>query len=289
MMKRFTLQFCNDAKIHSPILQWPKAVQSFSERFTLQFCNDGKIHSPRVRLAHRQGAGHLTLTLESGLPRFLESEMKIGKCKKCVLNNIELNRIQDIAINEKKEVGGVIDFNSETNIKILFTGTDDRIDLNLESDTADMKNIILFHTHPKDEDVEYDPPSILDIISFLSFNVKSIADLVLNRDKADISKILKIQCSLVFTKNEVYTYYFSHDLIMNITNDLLQVFRENEDEFIERVERILEEIELNYTFSLRKFNKTMNEEEIGEYFKVLNSLGFLIHRSSYRKSECYTF
>ena len=215
--------------------------------------------------------------------KYPDNIYKFGKCRKRKLN---MDAIHDIVLNEEKEVGGII---TRDEAKILFTGTNNRIDLDLEKSTANMQNIILFHTHPKDETVEHDPPSILDIISFLSFNIKSMANLVLNREKADIGKIMKIQCSLVFTQDEIYSYYFSHELVINIVDYLLKVYRENEGMFIDRVEKILEEIEINYSFYLRDFNKVMTNFDVIQYFKKLEFLGFIIHRSSYNNLTFYEY
>ncbi len=200
----------------------------------------------------------------------------IYKFRKCKKYNLNVEEMREFAINEEKEVGGIIENNK---IKILFIGSNDRINLDLEESMPNMKSIILFHTHPKDDNVQYDPPSILDIISFLSFNIKSIADLILNRGNVDVRNALKIQLGIVFTKNEIYTYYLSHQLVMNIVNSLLTLYPL--PDFIENVEKMLEEIELYYTATLQRFNKTLQYEEVEEYLLNLESLGFLLHRTSY--------
>ena len=213
---------------------------------------------------------------------------KFKRSTKYKLNEVELLLMREMVLKEKHEIGGILNFKEETNVEILFVGTDTRIDLNLEKSTKDMMSILLFHTHPEDKNVDFDPPSILDIISFLSFNVKSLADLVLNPEKANTDKILKIQIGIVFTKNEIYTYYMSHDLIIKIIFYLRNLHKQGN--FIENAERLLEEIELYYTSHLIKYNASMTSPQVDDYCKKLGTLGILIKRSSYSEGcNCFIF
>ena len=215
-----------------------------------------------------------------------ENIYKFKRSTKYKMNEVELLLMREMVLKEKHEIGGILNFKEETNVEILFVGTDTRIDLNLEQSTKDMMSLLLFHTHPADDELEFDPPSILDIISFLSFNVKSLADLILNPEKANTDKILKIQIGIVFTKNEIYTYYMSHDLIIKIILHLREI--NIQGNFIEDAERLLEEIELCYTSYLLKYNTSMTDRQVNDYCKKLGSLGILMKRSSYEEG-CYCF
>ena len=213
---------------------------------------------------------------------------KFRHTQKSKLNPVELLLIREMVENETSEIGGILNFQEETNVQILFIGNETRIDLNLEESTKDKMSLLLFHTHPKDDEVEFDPPSILDIISFLSFNVKSLADLVLNPEKANTDKVLKIQIGIVFTKNEIYTYYMSHELIVRIILHLREIYLQGN--FIEDAERLLEEIELCYTSHLLKYNVSMTHKQVNDYIKKLSTLGILMKRSSYIEGcNCYVF
>lgn len=198
--------------------------------------------------------------------------------EKIVLDPITLTNFQNMVLYEKKEVGGTLNFLLKTNnfkTDIFFTGTETSIDLNLEKDTQ-----TLFHTHPINEKLDFDPPSILDIVSFLALNVKFIAESIIdlrNGIEHGIDDLI-VQNSMVFTKNEVYVYYISSPLILNITKYLMKL--KNKD-FIYNVEKLLEMIEIHYSIILSSFNKNLNNEEIEEYLKILSSLGILIKRFSY--------
>ena len=213
---------------------------------------------------------------------------KFKRSTKYKLNEVELLLMREMVLKEKHEIGGILNFKEETNVEILFVGTDTRIDLNLEKSTKDMMSILLFHTHSEDKNIDYDPPSILDVISFLSFNVKSLADLVLNPEKSNTDKILKIQIGIVFTKNEVYTYYMSHDLIIKIIFHLRNLYKQGN--FIENAERLLEEIELYYTSYLIKYNTSMTSPQVDDYCKKLGSLGILMKHATYQEGcNCFAF
>jgi len=194
--------------------------------------------------------------------------------EKIILNDKLLNEMKDLVENVKNEVGGIINNND---FKILFRGTFNRIELDLEKDTQS-----LFHTHPRDDDILYDPPSILDIISFLALNIKSIADMLIdlkNGIEHPSDDILIAQNSIVFTKNEVYICYISHPLLINITKYLIKTNKS--------LEEILENVELYYSQILYSFNKNLNNDEINKYIKLLSSLGILIKRFNYDKPETY--
>jgi hypothetical protein len=193
------------------------------------------------------------------------------KCKKYTFGITELNKMRHIALEEKNEIGGIIG----EDIRFLFNGSKNRIQLNIEGQT---KNLTLFHTHPQDEDTEYDPPSVLDMVSFLEFNVKSIAERIINKN---VGQLLKVQNSVVFTKNEVYIYYLSNELVVSITKYLLSL-RDRAD-FVYEVEKLLEEIEIHYSFLLSKFNMELTDAQVKEYISYLNSLGFIVHRYTYNQ------
>lgn len=196
--------------------------------------------------------------------------------KKIILNPTTLNSIRRMALNERKEVGGIINNNK---IDILFSGNENRIRLDVKN-----KAQTLFHTHPEDEDVNIDPPSVLDIVSFLALNVQSIAEFILNNEnekgKKDVKNMLKIQNSAVFTKNEVYVYYISSPLILEISKYLMNVYK-NKDDFIYEVEKLLETVELYYSYILLPFNMTLDEKRLKEYLTKLSSLGVIVKRFKY--------
>lgn len=202
----------------------------------------------------------------------------LEKCKIYIFGITDLNKMRHIALEERNEIGGVIG----DNIQFLFSGSKDRIQLNIENQT---KNLSLFHTHPEDEDTEYDPPSVLDIVSFLEFNVKSIAERIINKN---VGELLKVQNSVVFTKSEVYIYYLSNELVVNITKYLLSL-RDKED-FIYEVEKLLEEIEIHYSSLLSKFNMELSDAQVKEYLSYLETLGFIVNRYTYNQSvEMFKF
>ena len=191
--------------------------------------------------------------------------------RKIVLHPTILNTIRHLALEEKKEIGGIINNNK---IEVLFSGNKNRIKLDLKNKTQ-----TLFHTHPEDEDLIFDPPSVLDIISFLALNVQSIAEFILN-GKKDVKNLLKVENSMVFTKNEVYVYYISYPLIKEISNQLMKMY-EIQDDFIYNVEKLLEEIELYYSKILSRFNMTLDDNLLEEYISYLSNLGIIMKRFSY--------
>ena len=205
------------------------------------------------------------------------------KTKKIILHPTTLNTIRHMAIDEIKEIGGIINNNK---IDVLFSGNKNRIKLDLNKKTQ-----TLFHTHPADDDLDFDPPSVLDIVSFLALNVQSIAEYILN-GKKDVRKLLKVENSMVFTKDEVYVYYISYPLIKNITEYLIDL-NEKQDlyqqfDFIYNVEKLLEELELYYSNILSRFNMTLDEKLLNEYIEYLSKLGIIMKRFKYTdKPEVY--
>ena len=195
------------------------------------------------------------------------------KSKRIILDSSTLNRIRHMALDERKEIGGIINDNK---IDVLFSGTKNRIKLDLNKKTQ-----TLFHTHPEDEDLEFDPPSVLDIVSFLALNVQSIAEYILNKQK-DVKKLLKVENSIVFTKNEVYVYYISYPLIKNITEYLIEIHET--DNFVYKVEKLLEELELYYSKILSRFNMTLDENLLNEYIEYVSKLGIIMKRFKYTSS-----
>lgn len=189
-----------------------------------------------------------------------------------------LNQIRRMAIYQDSEVGGTIEYDQGNTIDLKFSGTENRIELDYRSDTH-----TLFHTHPKDDRL-YDPPSILDIISFLALTVKYIADLVIDIDRGiehAADDPLVIQSSAVFTKDEVYIYYISRPLVVNIVRKLIELFLKNDD-FVYQVEKLLEEMEIVYSAYLFPFNRDL--DRIDEYLETLSSLGILIKRFKYTEN-----
>lgn len=203
--------------------------------------------------------------------------------RRIILDKTILTRIHEMVLNEKKEIGGIINDNK---IDFLFNGNENRIHLDLKKKTQ-----TLFHTHPEDKDILFDPPSVLDIVSFLALTVQSIADFILNNDgEKNINDILKVQNCIVFTKNEIYVYYISYPLILTISEYLMNLMSRDlmsrdlmniNSDYIYEVEKLLEEIELNYSNILSEFNMTLDEELLLKYISQLNSLGILVKRFSY--------
>jgi len=202
--------------------------------------------------------------------------------KKYILNSTTLNTVRYMALNERKEIGGIINDNK---VDVLFSGNENRISLDLKR-----KAETLFHTHPEDEDVDIDPPSVLDLVSFLALNVQSIAEFIINNKKSkgknDLKDMLKVQNSAVFTKNEVYIYYISKPLILNISKYLMEI----EENFIYNVEKLLETIELYYSAILFEYNMILTEELLQKYINRLSSLGIIVKRFSYTSNpEIFIF
>lgn len=172
-----------------------------------------------------------------------------------------LKRIRNLT-NQKNEIGGTITYN-DNNIKINLEviGEKDRIIFK----DHDLFNGSLFHTHPKDDYLKYDPPSILDIVSFLAVTIKNISTLSKNQ----------IYNSIVFTKDEIYVYYISKPLLDNIINKI-----SNLD--ISSIEKLMEEIEICYCSYLYYFNKKINSlQDLSKYLSELSKIGILIKRYTY--------
>lgn len=193
--------------------------------------------------------------------------------QKYVLDGGVKEYIQNIARNEKKERGGIINDNK---VELMFNGTENRINLNVTK-----KCETLFHTHPKDDSVSFDPPSILDIISFLALTIHCIAESIFKEVKG-IKNAIKVQNSMVFGKDEIYVYYISGPLIKHIYNLLVQKEGSEGSKdlgvYVEFVEKLLEKMEIYYAFLLEKFNKTLNKKELEEYISYLSSLGIIMKR-----------
>lgn len=192
---------------------------------------------------------------------------------------------------QNKEVGGTIEYGKD--IKMRFSGDDHQISLNLKTDTH-----TLFHTHPA-QDRDFDPPSVLDIISYLALIVKYVADLIIDLDRGiehSVDDPLVVQNCMVFTKDEVYVYYISHQLLTSITEKLMNLFLEslgNNDsefgsaeflkyeDFVYQVEKLLEELEIVYASYLCRFNYDLDSSELSNYLSTLSSLGIIIQRFKY--------
>ena len=218
---------------------------------------------------------------------------------KFIIDIDTLNKIRKYVCSDK-EIGGTIeysrqseqqfnmDYNSKnmSKINIFFTGNNNRIDLNLKRDTHS-----LFHTHPDDNRKynprDFSPPSILDIISYLAVIVKYIADIIIdlgNGIEHSPDDPLIIQNSIVVSNEAVYVYYISYPLVVSITKHLMELYRSRKDNlnnFVYEVEKLLEEMELSYASYLFPFNRDLNTEDLEEYLNTLSSLGILIKRFPY--------
>jgi hypothetical protein len=211
--------------------------------------------------------------------KYPEDIYMFKKTEKLILDPTTLNSLRHMILDEIKEIGGTINFiERKFKMEILFIGNENNIDLNLEKDTQ-----TLFHTHPIDEELEFDPPSVLDIISFLILNVESISKLIIdlgNGIEHPIDDALIVQNSMVFTKNEVYVYYISYPLLKNIIKYIIDLYKNSKD-FIYSVEKLLEMIEIHYSIILSSFNRNLNNYEIKEYINFLSSLGIIMKRFDY--------
>jgi hypothetical protein len=212
---------------------------------------------------------------------------------KFILDIDTLNKIRKYVYSEK-EVGGTILYSQKNKkdiyVKISFSGTDNRIDLNLKSDTH-----TLFHTHPNDFNTnnfsrndfssrDFSPPSILDILSYLAVTIKYIADIIIdlgNHIQHSTDDPLIIQNSMVVSNEAVYVYYISYPLIVSITRHLMNIYQKDANNFVYQVEKLLEEMELSYAKYLFPFNRNLNDRDLEEYLNTLSSLGILIKRFPY--------
>lgn len=199
--------------------------------------------------------------------------------KTFVLDLSTLNKLRNLAIYEPNERGGTIEYSdSGPKLKFLFSGNSNRINLDLNRDTH-----TLFHTHPIDQDRETDPPSVLDILSYLALIVKYIADIIIdmkNGIEHSIDDPLIVQNRMVFTHNEIYVYYISKLLVESITNMLMNIFL-YEDDFNSSVELLLDKMELSYSNYLYSFNRDLNIIDMQEYLQTLEKLGILVKRYNY--------
>ncbi len=199
---------------------------------------------------------------------------------KYILSDRLLVKMKSLSINNRDELGGILKYdNNYIKDIILFNGDANKINLDLGKDTQ-----TLFHTHPFTGN-KYEPPSILDIISYLANVIKYIADLILDLNK-DVEHPLYdpivIQNCMVFSEEGVYVYYISHPLIKKIVEKIVNLD-------INSIEKLIEEIEIGYANELFRFNKyycTVNE--LNEYLNHLNSLGIMVNFFPYsKKTESY--
>ena len=178
---------------------------------------------------------------------------------------------------QNREIGGTIEYGKDINIR--FSGNENQISLDLKTDTH-----TLFHTHPA-QDRDFDPPSVLDIISYLALIVKYVADIIIDLDRGiehSVDDPLIVQNCMVFTKDEVYVYYISYQLLTSITETLMNIFLKSDD-FVYQVEKLLEEIELVYASYLNKYNYDLESLELSNYLSTLSSLGIIIKRFKYQE------
>ena len=168
--------------------------------------------------------------------------------------------------NRENEVGGTISYNGKIEYKLLFNGNANKINLNLERDTD-----TLFHTHPFTGN-NYEPPSILDIVSYLANIVTHISTIISdlnNKVEHPLDDPLVVQNSIVFSKEGVYVYYISYPLIRKIVEKLIEISKSNSN-YIYEVEKLLEEIELSYTYHLFPYNQYYKDKDfLNEYIDEL--------------------
>lgn len=218
-------------------------------------------------------------------------------CKKYKLSNETLTELKNKTYMDH-EVGGIINFKvkEKEEIKYLFNGGENRIKLDMEERGTQ----ILFHTHPEDRKEEkegnlYDPPSPLDIVSFLGLTITYLANEYLDRAKGieqPEDDPLQVQVSAVFTKNEVYTYYISSLLIERIKDVLLRIDEECESvpEFVEKCEGLLSEVNEEYLSLLSPYNNShISSSQIDEYIEFLSTLGILLQRFAYPSQKFYIY
>ncbi len=179
------------------------------------------------------------------------------------------------------EIGGTINYDNN-NIREFykFNGDINKVVLNLRTDTQ-----TLFHTHPKDERV-YDPPSILDIVSYLANIIHHIGNIVLdvgNQIEHPLDDPLVIQNSMVFTPKSVYVYYISYDLIKLIVIKLTKLYQSGN--YIEKIGSFIQEMEIAYVNYLFPYNSWYNtSQEVERYITELNKIGIIMKRYDYDQS-----
>ena len=215
-------------------------------------------------------------------------------CKKYKLSSETLTELKNKTYMDH-EVGGIINFKvkEKEEIKYLFNGGENRIKLDMEERGTQ----ILFHTHPRDKEEGnlYDPPSPLDIVSFLGLTITYLANEYLDKVKGieqPEDDPLQVQVSAVFTKNEVYTYYLSSFLIERIKDVLLRIDEgcESVPEFIEKCEGLLSEVNEEYLSLLSPYNNShISSSEIDEYIDFLSNHGILLQRFTYSSQEFYIY
>lgn len=222
--------------------------------------------------------------------------------EKIVIQN--LDKFKNLVASDKKEIGGIIIYpNSTPQIKILFFGDETRINLDVFDNkflNTEISDLSLFHTHPPTNlseekinngyNIEHDPPSVLDIVSFILLSVKHITDTIIG------SKKFIIKNSIVFTKGEIYVYSLSKELFTNIFNHLNRKYLsngQNLEKFVYDVEYLLEKIEIFYSALLYQFyqnwirelhDTSCNSSEacsdalIKKYIDFLASIGIIMKK-----------
>lgn len=179
--------------------------------------------------------------------------------------------------NLKEEIGGTINYYNGIREDILFNGSFNKVKLDLGKDTQ-----TLFHTHPIDGRV-YDPPSVLDIVSYLANIIHDIGNVILhvgNNIEHPLDDPLVIQNSMVFTGKNVYVYYISYNLIRLIVEKLTQIYKQGD--YVNGIEKFLEEMEIAYVNHLIPYNTWYNtESELDNYFKVLEKYGIIMKKFKY--------
>ena len=217
-------------------------------------------------------------------PRYPQDIYLYSEKKKYVLPESLLAKIKSYT-NYDHEVAGIISYDDNKTIKdkIIFEGDFNRVNLNIGKDSE-----TLYHTHPY-ESRPFEPPSVLDIISYLANVIKFIADTIIDSNHGiehPLDDPLVYQNSMVFSREGVYVYYISYPLIEEIVRRLAFILKDND---VNNFTRFIEEIELAYSNELSRFNKYYwNGSDVNEYLLHLNNLGIIIRYFPYtNKPESY--
>lgn len=191
---------------------------------------------------------------------------------KYILPKSLLVEMKGKVLSNPNEVGGIIEYRPEIKNIHIFDGNHTKIDLDLGTDTQ-----TLYHTHP-DTDGGFEPPSILDVISYLANIIKHIGELImdLNRNiEHPLDDPLVIQNSMVFSKDGVFVYYVSDLLLRDIVKKLVKLFKNGN--YSEQFLKFIDEMELGYCRELFPYNKYYyNIEKLNEYLDRLGKLGIIM-------------
>lgn len=197
--------------------------------------------------------------------------------KEKVLSKEGLLFLNDKAENEGREIGGVI---KDGKIKVLFKGDENKIDLTVDEMKEEVDT--LFHTHIKTGGIPFDPPSVSDIINYLSLQVKFYADALLGNGDKKRGGNRKVKNGAVFAYDEIYVYYISYPLMKKIKEKLKSMWNSRDHEmFIYNVEKLMEHLEISTALFLSSHTRVSNPSELKNYMEALASIGILLKRYRY--------